>query len=248
MAEATASRSELIGIATIPPPPVLAREGSEVAEKGLCLLRKAITRLGLKGVLMASNYDNVFLGDELFDPYFSLAEHLSIPVIIHPAVRPVEDQFVPRKNIGGLSGFLNDQRTALLDLAMAGVLEKYPCLKIIATHLGGGILSSLSRFGVVSSRFPQELWFSDGASSHHTLPRPIESYLKMIYYDCNNSDIDDIIHAISKVGIDHLLTGTDFPWTDDKFTRKVLGQVRDEGTTLKIAYNNAASLFSRPKI
>lgn len=247
MAKATAVRPELIGIATLAPPPQLAREGAGAAAKGLDLLEKAITTLGLKGALMASNYDNIFLGDALFDPYYALLERLNMPLIIHPAVRPVEEHFITRKNIGGLSGFLNDQRTTLLDLVMAGVLERYPRLKIIATHLGGGILSSLGRFEVVSQRFPHELWYIDEDDARPLLPRPIASYLSMIYYDCNNADVDDIKHAISKVGIDHLLTGTDFPWTDDQFARKALGQVQDERTRLKVAYNNAAHLFSRPE-
>jgi hypothetical protein len=74
------------------------------------------------------------------------------------------------------------------------------------------------------------------------LPCPIEYYLKKIYYDCNNAEKSDILHAASVVGIEHLLTGSDFPWTDDA-SREVLGQL-DGASRTKLAYDNAASLFS----
>ena len=245
MAGATADNHQLIGIASIPPPPLLAKAGPPYIERGLNILRRAIIELGLKGVLFTSNYNSVFLGDSAFDPYFALIEELGVPIIIHPAVQPVEEQFIPWKNIGALSGFLNDQRTTILDLVMAGVLEKYPNLKIIATHLGGGILSSLGRFRTVSTRFPHELWYIDLDGNRHLLPQAIENYVKKIYFDCNNADVEDIAHAISKVGVDHLVTGTDIPWTDDRFTRRVLGELGDDGTRAKLAYNNAAKLFLR---
>ena len=244
MATAVTNRPDLIGIATVPPPPLIARAGPYYVEKALKMLRKAIKELGLRGVLLASNYDNIFLGDTCFLPYFAALQQLDVPIIIHPAVKPVEEQFVPQKNISGLSGFLNDQRTALLDLVMAGVLEMYPGLKIVATHLGGGVLSSLGRFDVVLGRFPDESWYINEDGASRLLSHSIAHYLKKIYYDCNTSDKEDIEHAVTKVGADHLLTGTDFPWMDDSFARKTLAQVREKDVVRNIAYNNAAHLFS----
>jgi predicted TIM-barrel fold metal-dependent hydrolase len=100
---------------------------------------------------------------------------------------------------------------------MSGVYEKYPKLTIIATHLGGGILTSLGRFKALSKRFPEDASYIDLNGKRCALPMLIEHYLKNIYYDCNNAEVADILHAASIVGIDHLLTGSDFPWTDDTF-------------------------------
>lgn len=73
-------------------------------------------------------YDGVFLGDNAYDQSFVLAEELGIPIIIHPVIDPFDREFISRKNIPTYYGFLNDQRTALFDLVMAGTLEKYPSL------------------------------------------------------------------------------------------------------------------------
>lgn len=247
MATKTANNPQLIGTATIPPPSAIrtagnAPDGEPYSQKAISIVRYAIVDLGLKAVFMASNYDGVFLGDAAFDPYFALAEELKVPVIIHPAVEPVEAPFIPRKNISTYSGFLNDQRTALLDLVLSGVYEKYPDITIIATHLGGGILTSLGRFDALSVRFPADSWYIDQTGQKKLLPRPISDYLRNIYLDCNNANFTDILHAASVVGYDHLLTGTDYPWTDDVFTREVLGELNPEAR-INVAYNNAAKLF-----
>jgi len=247
MSTKTAGNPQLIGTASIPSPPFLAKaglspDGESFAQKGVSRLRRAITTLDLQGILFASNYDGVFLGDAAFDPYFALAEELGVPIIIHPAIDPVDGEFIRRKNIPAFSGFLNDQRTALLDLVMAGTYEKYPKLSIIATHLGGGILTSLGRFKALSNRFPSDLWYIDLEGKHCLLPNAIDHYLKKIYYDCNNAEVPDIVHAASIVGIEHLFTGSDFPWTDDTFTREILGQL-DDTIRGKVAYENASKLF-----
>ncbi|OJJ78147.1 hypothetical protein ASPBRDRAFT_191399 [Aspergillus brasiliensis CBS 101740] len=252
MAEKTANQPQLIGTASIPPPPVLsasgnAPDGEPYMDKAIRALKHAILEQGLRGILIASNYEGVYLGDEAYNRIFALAEELNVPIIIHPAVNPVEAPFVPRKNIPTYSGYLNDQRTSLLDLVMSGVYEKHPNLTIIATHLGGGILTSLGRFEILSKRFPADSWYRSLNGRKVPLPKPISHYLCKIFYDCNNSDVADIMHAASIVGYGHLLTGTDYPWTDDLFTREVLGKLESPIKT-DIAYNNAAKIFGYPQI
>ncbi|PYH88400.1 amidohydrolase 2 [Aspergillus ellipticus CBS 707.79] len=247
MATQTAASPQLIGIASMPPAPVLAAAGlapdnEPYTQKALAHLRHALTTLNLRGLMFASNYNGIFLGDPSYDPYFALVADLNVPVIIHPAVEPVETPHIARKNIPTYSGFLNDQRTALLDLVLSGVYEKYPNLIIIATHLGGGILTSLGRFRELAKRFPADAFYVDREGEKRLLPLSVPEYLKKVYFDCNNADEVDIRHAAEVVGYGHLLTGTDFPWTDDRFTREVLGEV-EEGVRADLAWNNAAGLF-----
>jgi predicted TIM-barrel fold metal-dependent hydrolase len=247
LAQRASENPQLTGVATIPPPPPLARagtaeDGAAWADKGVAVLRRAVTELGFTSVMFYSNYNDVLLGDAAFEPYFAAADELGVPVIIHPAVTPVDLPFVPRKNIPTFSGYLNDQRSTLLDLVTAGVLENHPDLTIIATHLGGGILTSLGRFEQLSARFPDDLWYISTAGDKRPLPRPISHYLKKIHYDCNNATAADIAHAIDTVGAGHLLTGTDFPWATDHYTRQVLAQL-DATTAQAIAWDSASALF-----
>jgi len=64
MSTKTTDKPQLIGTASIPSPPFLAKEGlgtngESFATKGVSGLGRAITELGLKGILFASNYDSV---------------------------------------------------------------------------------------------------------------------------------------------------------------------------------------------
>ncbi|KAK2603974.1 hypothetical protein QQS21_003810 [Conoideocrella luteorostrata] len=247
MARATEHKPNLIGTATIAPPPRLAKaglasDGVAYTAKGVNIVRRAITELGFKAIMVASNYDDVFLGDASFDPYFSLAHELAVPIIIHPAVKPVGSSSMSKQNIGAYAGYLNDQRATLLAMVMSGTLDRYPNLTIIATHLGGGILTSLGRFEVLQDRFPRDTEYVSPRGNNLKLRHPIDYYLKNLYYDCNNAEVADIHHAMSTVGADRLLTGTDFPWTNDTFTRQILGKL-DGHLAGKLAYSNAAKLF-----
>lgn len=251
MAQRVASQSRMIGFATIPSPPALAKEdaakGTNYTQQGVQVLRRAITELGLKGVLFASNYENVYLGDPSFRPYFALAAKLGIPVLVHPAVQPVEQPFVNRKNIPAYTGFLDDQRTTLLDLIMAGTLENHPNLKLIATHLAGGVLTSLGRFRHLMGIWPADPWYIDLAGNKRLLPHPVKYYFQKVYYDCNNAELEDLKHYSSVVGPHRLLTGTDLPWTNDTFSREVLGKT-DSRLRGNLAYNNGARLLGLPTL
>ncbi|KAH8593862.1 hypothetical protein B0O99DRAFT_713259 [Bisporella sp. PMI_857] len=252
MAQRVATQRRMIGFATIPSPPALAKQDAangttKYAQQGVQVLRRAITELGLKGVLFASNYENVFLGDPSFQPYFALAAELNIPVLVHPAVQPVEQPFINRKNIPAYTGYLDDQRTTLLDLIMAGTLENYPYLKLIVTHLAGGVLTSLGRLRHLMGIWPADPWYIDLTGNKRVLPHPIKYYFQKVYYDCNNAELEDLKLYSSVVGPDRLLTGTDFPWTNDIFSREVLGRV-DRRLQGKLAYNNGAKLLGLPTL
>ncbi|MFT4306204.1 MAG: amidohydrolase family protein [Microbacterium sp.] len=246
MARQSAENPQLLGTAIMPPAPLLAtpdepRHGGLI-DAALEATSTAITQLGLHGIMASAHYDGVFLGDPVYEPFFGLAESLQVPVIIHPAITASDVQLVPRKNIPTDAGFLNDQRTTLLDLVKAGVLERHPELALIATHLGGGILTSLGRFEQLDLRFPDENWYLDSAGTRRRLNR-LGSYFRRIHYDCNNSSRADILHAVECVGSDRLLTGTDFPWATDHHTRQVLGGLEHD-LARKIAYDNARRLFA----
>ncbi len=113
--------NQIIPTATVAPPNALsAGETADLAKRNLEEIRKSIEEENFKAIFLSAQYDGVFLGDSAFEPIFSLAAELGVPVIIHPAVTPTGKDIIPRRNIPTYSGFLNDQRTTLLDIVMAG--------------------------------------------------------------------------------------------------------------------------------
>ena len=107
----------------------------------------------------------------------------------------------------------------------------------------------MGRIEQLAGVFPAEQWYTDLAGQKKILPNTISYYLKKIYYDCNNADVEDIVAAAKKVGVDHLLTGTDFPFIPDNDTRLILGNLPfSKEKKEALAYNNAARLFEMKPI
>ena len=167
------------------------------------------------------------LGVSQFEPFFALAEKLEVPILIHPSGDVNGRAEYPSSFDVVMLGFLNDERVILYNLLRTGLLERHPNLKIIVTHLGGGILFNIARFGIPLP-----------------LPHPIEYYMKKVYYDIASSTVDDIVAAEKIVGADHLLVGTDFPWGNTNFFRPLLKALPFSEDKIKaIAYDNASKLF-----
>ncbi|MBC6310085.1 amidohydrolase family protein [Listeria sp. FSL L7-1582] len=51
-------------------------------------LKRAVEKLGFKGVLLKGNYDNNYFDDPFFFPIFEMAEKLDVPVYFHPSFIP----------------------------------------------------------------------------------------------------------------------------------------------------------------
>ena len=206
-------------------------------QAGLDAARDAIINKGLKGFYLLTNYavlntatnkvQKYHVGDKHFEPFFALAEELNVPVLIHPSGDVTGREEYPSSFDVIILGFLNDERVALFYLLRDGLLERYPNLKLIVTHMGGGILFNIARISGV--------W---------TLPHPPDYYLKKVYYDIASCTPADISAAKKIIGADHILVGTDFPWGKLDQMRNVLKKLPFSEEEIKsIAFNNAKKLF-----
>ena len=79
-----------------------------------------IKSLGLKGVKLHNDYQNVFLFDECNHKMYELMQQLNLPVVFHMGYDPASPKI---------------HRAMPYDLIL--LHEKYPKLKIIAAHMGG---------------------------------------------------------------------------------------------------------------
>lgn len=100
-------------------------------------LSYAIDSLKLDGVILLSNYDGYYLGDPRFDKLFSELNRRKAVVFIHPATPPGIE-----KSHFGVPDTLMDvcfdtTRTAY-SLMLNGTLRRYPDVRFILAHAGGG--------------------------------------------------------------------------------------------------------------
>lgn len=170
-------------------------------------LEEGVKKLGLRGVSVGAHVEGMELADPKFHPVWAKAEEMGCLVFIHP---------VPESNKrlagnGGLSntiGFPLDTAIALSHLIYEGTLDKFPGLKICASHGGGYLGSYPERSDAVCDAFPERC----------TVPlkkKPTE-YLKQLYYDSIVFSPEAMRHLIAEVGASQIVLGTDYPFAWNK--------------------------------
>lgn len=193
IAEAVAKHPDrLIGLATV----MLQDAEASVAE---CQRAKA---MGLRGIEIGSNVNDISLADPKFWRFFETAEALDMAIAIHPhnvVGRDLMDDF----HLRNLIGFPADTTLAAAKLIFSGVLDKFPRLRICLGQAGGFLPYIIGRL---------DTGFHARPECRRNISNPPSSYLRHFYYD-------SIIHSatvapflISSVGPERLMLGTDFPF------------------------------------
>ncbi len=206
--------------------------GAAAAEE----LEYCMTTLGLKGVEVLAHVNDLELSDPGFEPFWASAEKLGAVVFIHPASFTEPRRF-GRFYFSNVIGNPLDTTMALHHLIFDGVLERYPDLKIIASHGGGYLPAYAGRI--------DHAW---GARSdaHGDLPKPPSFYLKKIYLDTIVFTPHQLEALVNLFGVEKILLGTDYPYDMGEYDP--IGHINSvtslSGTDrAAIAGGNAKALF-----
>ena len=168
-------------------------------------LEHAMGSCGLKGALIVANPPNLRLESEELAPFWARAESLGATLFLHP-------------NIGFAAGadkpfFLNvligapvETTFSVASLIAAGVLDRYPKLKILLAHGGGFFPFQAGRFAFIARKdaVDKRLGFR--------CERPIDEYLQALHYDTLLYDPVIIRRLAEQVGTSQLLAGSDYPF------------------------------------
>jgi aminocarboxymuconate-semialdehyde decarboxylase len=102
-----------------------------------------------------------------------------------------------------------DNCLALARLVVRGIFEDFPTLKLIGSHLGGGICEIIGRMDY-AYELGDEAFFL-GSYEPLRIKRKPSDYLKMMYFDTVSYHAPAVECAIKTIGADRLLFGTDSP-------------------------------------
>lgn len=199
-------------------------------------LEYCIKTLGFKGVEVLAHVGDQELSDPSFEPFWAQAEALNAIVFIHP------NSFTEARRFGrfyfsNVIGNPLDTTMALHHLIFDGVLERYPDLKIIASH-GGGYLPAYS--GRIDHAWGAR------SDAHGSLPKPPSFYLKKIYLDTIVFTPHQLEALVALFGVDKILLGTDYPYDMGEYDP--IGHIVSVGSFSEadkaaIAGGNAKALF-----
>lgn len=170
-------------------------------EAAIVELERCIGDLGFKGACIGSNINGMNLDDKRLYPFYEKMAYYDLPIHIHPRT-PADKETFKDYRLGPMIGFEVDLSVAVVRLVMGGVLERYPDLKFIVSHLGGTIPYLAERIQNCYEAYPE---------CQVNISRPAKEYLKDFYYDTVSFFEPALMCAYAFVGAEHLVLGSDYP-------------------------------------
>jgi aminocarboxymuconate-semialdehyde decarboxylase len=209
----TAHPRHFIGIGMVP------MQDASLAAKRL----DEIKSLGLRGVEIGSHINGIPLGDARLHEVYAAAEQAGLMVMVHPLHPLGLDRMGGRPELAAVAAFPLETAFAAVSLMTNGVLERFPKLRILLSHGGGALPWILPRL-----RHARSI----GPPLDSLFPRDPGEMVKSFYYDTILYDDVALDYLVAKVGREHLVAGSDYPFTikQDRpveFAERALGITRE---------------------
>ncbi len=160
-------------------------------------------QIGLAGVQIGTNVNQLNLGEPQFFDFFEACEQLGMAIFVHPwdmfGAGDMQKYWLP-----WLVGMPAETSRAICSLIFSGVLEKLPELRICFAHGGGSFPSTIGRIEHGFEARP-DLCAIDN-------PYNPRKYLDRIYFDSllHNSAMLD--YLVKLAGPEHVALGSDYPF------------------------------------
>ncbi len=165
-------------------------------------LKRAMTKLGLRGAMFASNVKGVNLDDPGFEPLWAAAQELGAFMFVHPNNIAGADR-LKSYYLANLIGNPLDTTIAAACLYFGGVMDRYPKLKIMLAHGGGFTPYQAARW--------EHGWAVRGEPKKNVPKQPVD-IARRFYYDTILHSAPVLEFMISQVGADRVMLGSDYPY------------------------------------
>ena len=160
-----------------------------------------MNRLGFRGAEIASNINGRYLDDPALEPFWEAAQGLDGVIFIHPnqvlGVDRMKDY-----NLANLIGNPTDTSLTVAKLIFAGVLERFPRLKLLLAHAGGFLPYTWGRL---------DRGYAIQDSSKR-ISKPPSDYVRLFYFDTITHSQMALEYLIANFGADRVLLGSDYPY------------------------------------
>ncbi|MGW8482402.1 amidohydrolase family protein [Microbacterium sp. NPDC055903] len=174
-------------------------------------LERSVKELGAVGVQLACHYGQLYLDDEVFEPYLKVIEKLDVPVIVHHTPLPVEyKSVIDYTNLRREYGRIIDQGIAVGRELFSGMFDRMPGLRFIHTMMGGNWFANTALLTPHASNKTEAMQRLDPTGGEK-----IAQYLdENIFFDMTHPHSwgkDQVEAALKINGADHYLFGSSFP-------------------------------------
>ncbi len=191
--------------------------------------------LGAVGACITTTVGGHTLDAPELREFWSEAHRRHLLVLVHPTF-PMGGPANDRGEYLSV-GYLGETAMAAAKLALGGVLEECPDVRVVWSHCGGGLCMVLDRIDRGYRRYEKCL-------------RPPSEYLRRCYYDTVTFSGPALDCARATFGADRLVYGTDEPHVPDG-SKGVLAALRDrfwpEAELEGVLGGNACRLLQAPE-
>lgn len=163
-------------------------------------LDRAILDLGLKGICILTNVAGKMLDSDFLLPIYERAQALGVPIFIHPTT-PLGAAVMQEWRLAIILGFEFDIVLSATRLAYSGILDRFPELKFVVSHLGAGIPFLAGRI---------DRGYHDPTCGI-TTKKPTNEYLRDFYCDTVSFYQPALHMAYEFYGASRMVLGSDFP-------------------------------------
>ncbi|MBW1800813.1 MAG: amidohydrolase [Deltaproteobacteria bacterium] len=197
-------------------------------------IRRGVEELGLWGIGVVTSTANMTLDSNLMDAIYELAIGYDMPVYVHPTIR--------RGLWGGGKYDLDLTLAREYEIAKSfaeiiyGVLPRFPDLKVIFAHFGGGLSTLKGR--LLAWHQPEDFPMPEADRGHGLaveeardlgLVDDFESLLKNMFFDSAGFGgwLPVMKSAMEVLGPDHICFGTDYPYElrDPKYVKETIENI-----------------------
>jgi len=178
-------------------------------------LKRCIDELKFKGACIGTNINGMGLDDQRLYPFYESMSEYDLPIHIHPRA-PVDKETYKDYRLLPMIGFEMDICVAVVRLVMGGVMDKFPNLKFIVSHLGGAIPYLAERIQNCYEAYPD---------CQENISGPARDYLKRFYYDTVSFFEPALMCAYAFVGAGRMVLGSDYP--------HVIGDIKEAITSIE---------------
>jgi aminocarboxymuconate-semialdehyde decarboxylase len=192
-------------------------------------LERCVEKLNFRGAAIGTNINGMGLDDERLYPFYERITGYDLPIHIHPRA-PADKETYKDYRLGPMIGFEMEICVAVVRLVIGGVLERFPNLNFIVSHLGGAIPYLAERVQNCYEAYPE---------CQQRITQPAKTYLKRLYYDTVSFFEPALMCAHAFVGAGHMVLGSDYP--------HVIGDIREAVSSieaLKISPEEKEKIFS----
>jgi predicted TIM-barrel fold metal-dependent hydrolase len=177
--------------------------GDEVLKE----LERAVKQDDARAVIINSSHQGHYPDEDAAKPFFRLVTDLDIPVFVHPgdATTPATTEYRLASSISRPA----DNCLSLARLIVRGIFEQFPKLKLVGSHLGGGICEVIGRMDYAYD-LPDFAFFL-GSYEPMLIKHAPSHYLKMMHFDSASYTPLAAKMCLETVGADQFIFGTDSP-------------------------------------